>query len=81
MSDKEKPAKEVLLEDRTMIRRSGTVCVATIPSAMLKNKSVKNSKGKQGPIQLVREGRQVYLKIPLQVSFDGRILEVKRDKE
>lgn len=81
MPDKEIPAKEVLIKDKTMIRRSGTVYVATVPSALMKNPIVKQSEGKQGPIRLVREGRQVYLMIPLQISFDGRFVEVKREKE
>lgn len=81
MPDKETPEEEELLKDITMIRKSGNVHVATIPSALMKNRIVQNNKGKQGPIRLVRKGRQVFLQIPLQVSFDGRILEVKREKE
>lgn len=81
MPDKEIPTKEELLKDQTMIRKSGNVYVVTVPSAMMKNKTVQNNKGRQGPIRLIREGRQVYLQIPLQISFDGRILEVRREKK
>lgn len=80
MPDKETPETEELLKDRTMIRRSGNVHVVTIPSALMKNKTVKNNEGKQGTIRLVRKGRQVFLEIPLKVSLTGTILEVVRKK-
>jgi len=82
MPDKEIPEdEEEILKDRTMIRKSGNVHVTTIPSALMKNKTVKNNEGKQGPIRLVRKGRQMFLQIPLQISFDGRIIEVERKKD
>ena len=82
MPDKEIPEpEEELLKDHTMIRKSGSVHVATIPSALMKNKTVQNNKGKQGTIRLVRKGRQMFLQIPLQISFDGRFLKVKREKK
>lgn len=81
MPDKEIPEEEELLKDITMIRKSGNVHVATIPSALMKNRIVQNNKGKQGTIRLVRKGRQLYLQIPLQISFDGRFVKVKREKK
>lgn len=73
--------KEVLIEDKTMIRHTGNVHVATIPASLLKNQTVKNNKGIKGPIRLVREKGTVYLQIPLKISLKGTILEVKREKE
>lgn len=80
MSEKDPEAKELVLEPKqeTMIRHSGNVHVVTVPSAMMANPTVKNNIGVKGKIQLVREGGNLYLQIPLKVSLEGRFLNIKR---